>query len=55
MKLIYASIAALILTSCSKEDRIETISTHQKVYMRIQVIEPVGDTTYSNIVLVNIK
>jgi hypothetical protein len=54
MKLLYIFISVLALASCSKKD--DTKATCPiKVYMRVQAVEPSGDTTYSNIMAVEVR
>jgi hypothetical protein len=53
MKVVYCIVAALALASCSKKDQAVEPTSTQKVFMRIEAVEPTGDTTFSKVVFVN--
>lgn len=54
MKLVYAIVLVFLLSSCKKEDT-TTQPTSKKVFMRVESVSPDGISTYSPIIVTNVK
>ena len=54
MKLLYTLMLILLLTSCTKTETVTETQT-QRIYMRIEAVGITGDTTYSDISVININ
>ncbi len=53
MKVLYTLLILTLISSCSKTESVNEVST-QRIYMRIEAVNLTGDTTYSAISVINI-